>query len=228
MKAAAAMVCRLAARLALALAGLVALAGCNTLSVGQVEPALFPAAEAASAPPLAGRLALVMTPALRAQTHAGPAKEVDLLKRLELPLGAVVDTALQRQLAAEFSGGVQPAALPLPLPVDAGIDLAVVVSAARLDMNVHLNWTFAPIAKSVDHVATLALDLQITDAGGRLLVTTTVDSGRVVLERGVWTMETRMELNQKLLHQAAWQAAAQAARVARKTLQAELRRERAL
>jgi hypothetical protein len=221
------------ARLLLTLAGLAALVGCVTVAVGKVEPALFPDAAVASAAPLAGRVALVLPPALREQIHGGPIRTADPIKRLQLPLGAVVDAALRRQLAVAFSGGVQPAALPLPL--GAGVDVAVAVSAARLDLDTHLNWfvplplpAFFPVAQSTDHIATLALDLRITAADGRVLAETTVDSGRVVLERGIWTTETRLDLCQKLLHQAAWQAAAQAARVVRETLKAERQRERAL
>lgn len=215
------------------LAVLLALGGCATVEVGKVQPALFPLAVAASAPSLPVRVALVLPPEVREQTHVGPAREVDPIKGIRLPVGAVIEAALQRRLAAAFSGGVQPAALPLP--AGAGLDLAVTVSAARLALDSHLNWVVPvplllpfPLAQSTDHYATLALDLRITDSTGRVLVETTVDSGRVAFERGLWTRETRLERYQKLLHEAAWQAAEKTAQAALDALQADRLRERAL
>jgi hypothetical protein len=217
-------------------AALLALAGCVTVQVGKVEAALFPAVEAASAPRLAGRVALVLPPAVRQQTHPGPMVAEGARPFMQLPVGAVVDAALQRQLGAAFTGGALPAALPLAAGSDTAA--AVVVVEARLAFDRHLNWFvpipvpwfifMAPLASSTNYSARLELDLRVSDALGRVLAQTTVDSGKVVVERGQWTAETELQRYQTLLHQAAWQAAAQAARVVRETLQAERQRERTL
>lgn len=214
-----------------ALAVLTALGGCTTVAIGRLEPALFPAATAASAPAAAARVALLLPPTVRELTHTGPPGLTQAGDRIQLPLGAVVEAALLRQLGAAFEGGVQLVAAPTV----AGVDLVVTVGAARLDFDRHLNWlvplplpVFLPVAASTDHIAVLALDLRITDAQGHFLAQSTVDSGRVTLERGLWKKEEPIELYQKLLHQAAWQAAAKVAEAARDALRADRLRERAL
>lgn len=226
---------RLLAPLAV-LAALGALAGCETLVVGKVDPEMFPAAAAASAPPLNGRAALELPPVVREHIQPGPAMCAIGRQRLQLPLGAIVDAALQRQLEANFTRGALPAALPLPAASDA--DVAVSVTAMRLALDHKLNWVVPipvpaypflfPVAGSSNFTARLELDLRVTDALGRLLTQTTVDSGSVVFERGVWSRETPDQRCLKLTHQAAWQAAEQAARVAREALLADRQRERAL
>lgn len=213
-----------------------ALTGCESMVVGQVDPAMFPAAEAASAPPLTGRAALELPPAVRAHMHSGPDMCVAGRSRLQLPLGAIVDAALQRQLGAAFTAGVLPVALPLPANSDATVALSV--TEMRLVLDHKLNWVVPipvpwplfvlPLASSTNYSARLELDLRVTDGLDRVLVQTTVDSGAVVFERGTWTMEGMDQRCLKLTHQAAWQAAAQAARVLRATLQAERQRERPL
>jgi len=218
------------------LATLVVLTGCATVQVGKVEPALFPAAEAASGPPRAGRVALVLSPTVREQTHPGLHAPTSGKPRIQLPLGAVVEAALQRQLGAAFTGGALSTALPLAAGSEVAGALAVV--EVRLVMGSKLNWMIpvpapfppflVPVASSTSYTARLELDLRLSDALGRLLAQTTVDSGNMVFERGQWTTEAELQLNQKLMHQVAWQAAAQAARVLRETLQAERQRERAL
>lgn len=218
------------------LAAVVALTGCDTFVVGRVEPALFPAVDAAAAPPLAGRVALELPPPVRGQMLPGPPFCAEGRRHLQLPLGAIVDAALQRQLGAAFSGGAWPAALPLPEA--SGVEVAVSVTAQRLALDSHLNWVVPipvpwplfvlPLASSSNYSARLELDLRLTDALGRVLVQTTVDSGPVVQERGMWTSGSPIALCVKLTHQAAGQAAAQAARVVRETLQADRQRERPL
>jgi len=219
-----------------ALAALVALAGCDTLVVGKVDPAMFPAAAAASAPTMTGRAALDLPPAVRAHVQPGPDMCVMGRARLQLPLGAIVDAALQRQLDASFTGGTLPAALPLPAASDA--DVAVSVMAMRLTLDHKLNWLVpilvpvypfvVPLSASTNYTARLELDLRVTDALGRLLAQTTVDSGSVVFERGMWSTEQADQRCLKLTHRAAWQAAEQAARVVRAVLLADRQRERAL
>ena len=71
-----------------ALAALVALAGCDTLVVGKVDPAMFPAAAAASAPTMTGRAALELPPAVRGHMQPGPDMCAIGRARLQLPLGA--------------------------------------------------------------------------------------------------------------------------------------------
>ncbi len=218
------------------LAVLGTLAGCETLVVGKVEPAMFPADAAASAPPLTGRAALELPPAVRGQIDPGPDICATGRHRLLLPLGAIVDAALQRQLGATFTAGALPAALPLPAASDA--DVALTVTAMRLVLKHKLNWVvpipvpvpmfLLPVAASTNYSARLELDVRLTDALGRPLAQTTVDSGDVVVERGMWSVEPPDQRCLKLTHQAAWQAAAQAARVVRETLQADRQRERAL
>lgn len=224
---------RLAAGL---LAGMVGLTACDTLLVGKVEPALFPAA-AASAPAQSGRAALVLPPAVRGRIVPGPGMCDVGRKHLQLPLGDIVDAALQRQLQAAFAGGVFPAALPLPASGDAEVALSVV--EMRLSLDSKLNWMVPipapfppffifPAASSYTVSARLELDLSVFDTLGRTLLRTTVDSGTVSVERGTYTMETGDRRCLKLAHQAAWLAGAQATKVLRETLQAERRRERAL
>lgn len=227
------------ARLALApglLAAGVMLSGCDTLVIGKVEPALFPAAVAASAPPLPGRVALEMTPSVRGQMDPGPDMCAVGRARLQLPLGAIVDAALQRQLGAAFAGGALPAALPLSPAGEA--EAALSVTEIRLVLSHKLNWLVpipvpippfvAAVAASTNYAARLELGLRVTDALGRLLAQTTVESGDVVIERGMWSSEPQMQFCLRLTHQAAWRAAEQAARVMRETLQAERQRERPL
>jgi len=218
------------------LAALIALTGCDTLVVGKVDPAMFPAAAAASAPTMTGRAALELPPAVRGHMQPGPDMCAIGRARLQLPLGAIVDAALQRQLEASFARGALPAALPLPAASDA--DVAVSVTAMRLALDHKLNWMVPilmpaypfifPVAASTNYTARLELDMRVTDALGRLLAQTTVDSGTVVFERGMWTTETADQRCLKLVHQAAWQAAAQAARVAREVVLSDRQRERAL
>ncbi len=218
------------------LATVLMLGGCATVQVGTLDPALFPAAETAALPPLHGQVALVLPPAVREQTHPGLHPPASGKPRIQLPLGDALDAALQRQLGAAFTGGALPAALPLA--AGSGAAVALVVAEVRLVMDSKLNWMvpvpvpfppfLASAASSWSYTARLELDLRLTDVLGRLLAQTTVDSGNVVFERGQWTTETELQLNQKLLHQAAWQAAAQAARVVRETVLADRQRERAL
>lgn len=218
------------------LAGLGALTGCDTLVVGKVDPAMFTAAAAAAAPPLDGRAALELPPGVRGHIQPGPDMCAIGRQRLQLPLGDIVGAALQRQLDASFSRGALPAALPLPAASDA--DVAVSVTAMRLALDHKLNWLVPipmpvypfifPLAASTHYTARLELDLRVTDALGRLLAQTTVDSGSVVFERGMWSTETADQRCLKLTHQAAWQAAEQAARVAREALRADRQRERTL
>ena len=215
---------------------LAVLAGCDTLLVGQVEPALFPAAVAASAPPLAGRAAVELPPTVRDQTLSGLALCAAGRTKLQLPLGAIVDAALQRQLGPLFTGGAGPAALPLTGTRD--FTVALTVNEMRLDMDHKLNWVVPipapppmfvmPLASSTNYSARLELDLRLTDSLGRQLMQTTVDSGPVVVERGQWTSETPDQRCLKLTHQAAWQAAGQAARRVHEAVQADRQRERAL
>mgnify|MGYP001226959880 CR=1 FL=1 len=227
------------ARAALApglLAALVGLAGCETLVTGQVEPALFPAVEAAAVPPLTGRVALELPPAVRERLASDPVLCTAGRARLQLPLGAIVDAALQRQLGIAFTGGAAPAALPLPATSDVAVALSVI--ELRLVLDRKLNWVvpipappplfLLPLASSTHYGARLELDLRVSDGLGRVLAQTTVDSGAVVVERGTWSTEPPDQRCLKLTHQAAWQAAAQAVRVLRETLQAERQRERSL
>lgn len=218
------------------LAAGVALTGCDTVVVGKVDPAMFPPAAAASAPPWTGRVALDLMLPVRGKMHPAPAICGGGRAHLQLPLGDIVDAALQRELGASFTGGAAPAALPLTASSDATVALSVV--EIRLSLDHKLNWV-VPIplpvypfiisaASSMNYSARMELDLRISDALGRLLAQTTLDSGTVLVERGQWTSEPPDQRCLKLTHQAASQAAAQAARVLREALQAERQRERSL
>lgn len=70
----------------------------------------------------------------------------------------------------------------------------------RLALDHKLNWIvpipvpwpmrLLPVASSTDDTACLALDLCVTDGQVRQLAQTTVHSGTVVFERGMWSRET--------------------------------------
>ena len=202
--------------------------GCASTSEGAVNPALFPRTDVAATSRVPGRVAVLVSPQVRATVH-DPMREVRI--NVRLPIGRVVEQAVLVALGDAALGGVLGVeALP---SAGSGFDATVVVDAVRAGYHRRLKMLLpAPpplfLVGDDELEARLAFDLSLLDAQGRKVWTRTYDAGTAIVNRpSIWRAETPDDLV-ALAHATAWRLSQQMVTDLRDWLVAERNKPREL
>jgi len=206
-------------------------AGCATppkLSVGP-DPALFARTAAATATKVAGRVALWVPPQVAAMHNVGE-RPLGASSDLRIPIGRIVEQAVQLALGDALAGGVESvAAMPA---AGAGHLATLVLDAVRGVDRSRILWLLpVPILGVIGDTefdVQVAIDMRLLDAQGRTVWTHRYDSGRAVWQRPAGSGESASAGIVRLTHEAAWRLAQQAVAELREWLEAERLRPREL
>jgi hypothetical protein len=208
---------------------LVLSAGCASTHEGAIDPGLFPRAAVAPERRIAGRVALLVPPQVRAVSYdALPEIRVNV----RLPIGRIVEQAALAALGDAVSGGVQPVEAP-PQSGD-GINATLVIDAVRAEYHKRLSLLIPappPLFYISDYAvdARLAFDLRLVDAQGRTVWTRSYDTGaEIVKHESIWKVAATPEGLVRIAHDAAWRLWQQALADLRDWLAAERNKLREL
>jgi hypothetical protein len=207
---------------------LVLSAGCASTHEGAIDPGLFPRAAVAPERRIAGRMALLVPPQVRAVSYdALPTIRVNV----RLPIGRIVEQAALAALGDAMGGGVQPVEA---LPPGGGVDATLVVDAVRAEYHRRLSLLIPappPLFYIDDYTvdARLAFDLRLVDAQGRTVWTRTYDTGAEIMKHeSIWKGAATPEGLVRIAHDAAWRLWQQAVADLRDWLAAERNKLREL
>jgi len=217
----------------LALIALIALlvlsGGCASTHEGAIDQGLFPREAVAPERRIAGRMALLVPPQVRATSYDA-LREIRV--NVRLPIGRIVEQAALAALGDAVSGGVQPVGAP-PQSGD-GINATLVIDAVRAEYHRSLSLLIPappPLFFIEDYTVDtrLAFDLRLVDAQGRTVWTRTYDTGAEIVKReSIWRAAATPEGLVRIAHDAAWRLSQQAVADLRGWLAAERNRLREL
>lgn len=214
--------CRRGWSVLLALAAL--LQGCASYE-GVPSPTWFPRAEAVAESRTPGRVALWVQPQVQATVSpVGP--------ELRLQVGAIVEQAVLATLGEGLQAGVRQ--IYAPPQASPGYGATVVIDAVRFEHHERTLWfIWVPPLSGIaqyESAITLALDLSLFDAQGRLVWRRTYDddASRLVWTTPAATSTPLPEDIGRVTHEAAWRLAQQVLRDVREWVKGERMRPREL
>jgi hypothetical protein len=200
------------------------LQGCASYE-GVPNPAWFPRAAAAAESKTPGRIALWVQPQVQATVST-------VGRVLRLQVGSIAERAVLATLDEGLQGGVQQIYGPPQAAV--GYSATVVVDAVRFEHQERTLWfVWVPPLSGVSQyeaTMTLAFDLSLFDARGRLVLRRTYDddAGRLVWTTPSADSTPLPEDIGRVVHEAAWRLAQQVLRDVREWMDGERMRAREL
>lgn len=207
----------------------VVLCGCGVMFRGALKPELFPRDTVVSAVPLKGSVALLLPPQVAASVNRGQ-RTGGRSSDLELPIGRIVEAALQLALADALTGGVQ-AVESIP-PANSGHVGTLVVDAVQCADRVRVVWMLpVPVLGLIGDTETdvqVSVDVRLLDTEGRAVWSRHYDDGRQVWKPQLFKHETGTDAIVRLAHESAWRLARQVSDDVREAVAAERGRARSL
>ncbi|WP_088279434.1 hypothetical protein [Ideonella sp. A 288] len=205
------------------------LCGCGVMFRGTLRPELFPRGTVTSAAPLKGRMALLVPPQVATTVNRGE-RTGGRPSDLELPIGRIVEAALQLTLADALSGGVS--AVDRVPPADGGHVGTLVVDTVQCVDRVRLKWLLpVPLLGLVGDTETdvqVSVDVRLLDTEGRTVWSRQYDDGRQVWQPRWLGYEAGPDAIVRLAHEAAWRVARRVADDLRDAVAADRNRPRSL
>lgn len=221
-------------RRGLAGAILLAVAGCAlpvAVSDGSANPSLFPTSPRAADAHMPVRIALVVPATVSDSTYTGARLHTGA-HAVKLPIGRIVDAALQRALAAAFAGVQRFDAAP-----DAVGGFAATVTVVQVEGEYEESLAYLlplppmMVPMPVYEVGLrVGFELRLSGSGGATM-TRSYQSDRLPWRLSLWSLNPAGDTLKgvvQLAHDAAWQQARQAAQDLANWLEAERMRPRVL